>query len=85
MGKTLSVFDSDGFIPAFGFGDEKTADEKIFPLKKDATYCKGFEEVLQVYNAITPRVDLAGPTNFVPLVEKAIEICKTTKAVRIEK
>jgi hypothetical protein len=43
VGKTLSSFDADGMVPAFGFGDEKTVDEKIFSIKHGSEYCDGFE------------------------------------------
>lgn len=49
VGKTLSTFDTDGKIPAFGFGDEKSTDQGIFSLKSDSSYCNGFEEVLEVH------------------------------------
>ncbi len=47
----------------------------------DGTYCKGFRGVLDAYNKITPRVRMAGPTNFAPLIKEAIRIVKKTGQV----
>ncbi|CAF3751188.1 unnamed protein product [Rotaria sp. Silwood1] len=78
VGRTLEKFDSDTLIPAFGFGDRTTVDRKIFPLRPDGSYCKGFRGVLEAYNKITPKVRMAGPTNFAPLIKEAIRIVKKT-------
>ncbi|KHJ44443.1 Copine [Trichuris suis] len=75
LGKTLQPFSSSGFIAAYGFGDVKTSDLSVFPLKKTGR-CRNFEEVLDVYNKVTPGVILSGPTNFAPLIHESINICK---------
>lgn len=78
IGRTLAVFDDDGAIPAFGFGDSTTGGKSVFALNgnnKDPM-CKGFDGVLEEYNRVAPRVNLAGPTTFAPLIDKAVEIVK---------
>ena len=82
LGETLEKFDVDGIIPAYGFGDRKTTDRSVFPLSKGLD-CRGFTEVLQVYKAITPNIQLAGPTNFAPIIETAINHVKETKQYHI--
>ncbi|KRZ70902.1 Copine family protein 2, partial [Trichinella papuae] len=82
MGKTLAPFSNGGTISAFGFGDVATSDMSVFPLKMDGE-CHSFEEVLNVYNTITPKVILCGPTNFAPLIFQATEICKKVKSYHI--
>ncbi|XP_067658896.1 uncharacterized protein [Haliotis asinina] len=82
LGETLEPFDNEGVMPAFGFGDMTTRDHGIFPLRPDGV-CYGFKDVLKVYNDITPRVRLSGPTNFAPLIKQAVEIVKSTKTFHI--
>ncbi|KAK6175295.1 hypothetical protein SNE40_013787 [Patella caerulea] len=77
LGKTLHSFASDGSIPAFGFGDMRTKDRSIFALNTNGL-CSGFEDVLKIYNQVTPNVHPSGPTNFAPLIYQAISIVKAT-------
>jgi len=65
----------------FGFGDSTTGDWSTFPLNGPEEECKGLDEVLRVYNEVTPYVDLSGPTNFAPLINQAVEICKRMQEV----
>lgn len=82
LGETLEPFDDDGLIPAYGFGDSVTKDKGIFPIKSEGD-CEGFSEVLDLYNEIATTVRLGGPTNFAPLIDKAIEIVQEKKEYHI--
>lgn len=74
IGKTLSAFDEDNLIPCFGFGDASTHDQDVFNFYPEERSCNGFEEVLTRYREIVPRLRLAGPTSFAPIIEMAITI-----------
>jgi len=82
LGKTLEAFDTDGRIPAFGFGDSKTKDRRVFPFASQG-YCDGFKDVLDRYNEVLKTIQLSGPTNFAPLIKEAIKIVKQTKQYHI--
>jgi len=73
IGKTLAAFDEDNLIPVYGFGDITTKDRAVFPFLNHRS-CEGFDEVLEQYTQVTPRVKLSGPTNFAPIIDEAIKI-----------
>ena len=92
MCKTLSSFDDDGLIPAYGFGDSITKDKSVFSFLinefNQEVPCVGLESILQLYNQIVLNIhnkviQMSGPTTFVPLIDKAIEIVKATKEYHI--
>uniref|UniRef100_A0A915CEU5 VWFA domain-containing protein n=1 Tax=Parascaris univalens TaxID=6257 RepID=A0A915CEU5_PARUN len=82
MGRTLAPFATSGFIPAYGFGDSKTGDWSVFKLKEHGE-CRDLDDVLSVYNEVTPTISLSGPTNFAPLIYQAIEICERVQDYHI--
>jgi len=41
--------------------------------------CNGLEDAIACYNALTPNIQMDGPTSFVPLIKRAIEYVKQTK------
>jgi len=45
--------------------------------------CYGFDEVLQRYTAITPTIQLSGPTSFAALIREAINIVREEKSYHI--
>lgn len=79
----LEPFDDDKLIPVFGFGDATTKDKSVFSFRKDNSPCYGFQHVLQCYNEVVNSVELSGPTCFVPIIEKAIEITKQNNSYHI--
>ncbi|KAH7830636.1 putative Retinol dehydrogenase 12 [Monocercomonoides exilis] len=82
LGETLEDFDDDHIIPAYAFGDEECRDQKVKPFFPNR-HCRGFREVLERYREITPLMDLAGPTDFAPLIRETIRIVKEERSYHI--
>jgi len=83
LGRTLAPFDEDNLIPVYGFGDVTTKDKSVFPFFLDGRPAYGFQEVLDRYNEITPKVILSGPTSFAPMIREAINIVTREKSYHI--
>lgn len=73
----------DDRLPAYGFGDINTKDVGVFSFLENETPCAGFKQVLLTYSEIAPRIQCSGPTSFVPIIEKAIEITSRTGGYHI--
>ena len=87
MCRSLSAFDDDGLIPAYGFGDTKTTNKFVFSFLSDSfgqeIPCVRLEGVLAMYNKIIHDINsgfiqMSGPTTFAPLIYKAIDIVKVS-------
>ncbi|CCD64642.1 Copine family protein 1 [Caenorhabditis elegans] len=83
LGRTLAPFAGQGRLGVYGFGDAKTGDWSVFNLKGEGGDCRSLDEVLNVYNTVTPTVALSGPTNFAPLIYQAMEICQKSRDYHI--
>uniref|UniRef100_A0A8D0D8S2 Copine family member 9 n=1 Tax=Sander lucioperca TaxID=283035 RepID=A0A8D0D8S2_SANLU len=75
VGEIIQDYDSDKLFPAYGFGAKLPPDGKIshgFPLNSDAENpnCVGIEGVLEAYFQSLRTVQLYGPTNFAPVINK---------------
>ena len=45
--------------------------------------CCGYRDVLEAYKQIIPDIEFSGPTNFAPLIHRAIDIVHSTRKVGI--
>uniref|UniRef100_A0A8C6Q5P5 Copine family member IX n=1 Tax=Nothobranchius furzeri TaxID=105023 RepID=A0A8C6Q5P5_NOTFU len=75
VGEIIQDYDSDKLFPAYGFGAKLPPDGKIshaFPLNGDGEHpnCVGIEGVLEAYFQSLRTVQLYGPTNFAPVINK---------------
>ncbi|MEQ2226940.1 Copine-9, partial [Ilyodon furcidens] len=75
VGEIIQDYDSDKLFPAYGFGAKMPPDGKIshaFPLNGDSDHpnCVGIEGVLESYFQSLRTVQLYGPTNFAPVINK---------------
>mmetsp|Transcript_1097 Transcript_1097/g.1696 ORF Transcript_1097/g.1696 Transcript_1097/m.1696 type:complete len:307 (+) Transcript_1097:68-988(+) len=86
MGRTLSGYnDDDEKLLCYGFGDKSTRDADAFPMYKDVytqTWASNVAELQSIYTSITPQIILSGPTNYAPLIYKAIKACKGNESTR---
>ncbi|KAM9350547.1 copine-9 isoform 1-T1 [Symphorus nematophorus] len=75
VGEIIQDYDSDKLFPAYGFGAKLPPDGKIshaFPLsgENENPNCVGIEGVLEAYFQSLRTVQLYGPTNFAPVINK---------------
>ena len=84
--RVLSPFDDDNLIPCYGFGCSRTSDHSVLDFAEEGSaggHCRGLDEVLRRYRALVPRVRLAGPTSFGPLIRRAVDIVAATGGYHI--
>lgn len=79
----LTPFLNSHPIHAYGFGDIRTKDYDVFPLRAGGVPCTDLADVLDAYNHNAQRVQRSGPTSLAPIIRRAIDIVQRTKAFHI--
>lgn len=74
IGKTLEAFDEDSLIPAYGFGDVTSKDNRVFSFLPNDQPLKGLDTVVWRYRELVPYIKLAGPTSFAPAINHACKL-----------
>ncbi|KAM8975399.1 copine-5 isoform 1-T1 [Pelodytes ibericus] len=75
VGEIIQDYDSDKRFPALGFGAKLPPDGRVsheFPLNGSVEnpQCNGIEGILEAYHKSLKSVQLYGPTNFAPVVNR---------------
>eukprot|EP01026_Neomeris_dumetosa_P002700 TRINITY_DN107293_c0_g1_i5.p1 TRINITY_DN107293_c0_g1~~TRINITY_DN107293_c0_g1_i5.p1 ORF type:complete len:279 (-),score=30.00 TRINITY_DN107293_c0_g1_i5:285-1121(-) len=79
LGRTMSKFNEDGLLHAYGFGDRNTEDKSVFPFIEDDVELEGFDKVIDRYRKLSPHVELYGPLSFAPLLLRATQLVRDSR------
>ncbi|XP_029958892.1 LOW QUALITY PROTEIN: copine-4-like [Salarias fasciatus] len=75
VGEICQDYDSDKMFPAFGFGAQIPPDFKVshdfaVNFNEENPECAGVCGVVEAYQACLPKLQLYGPTNIAPIIQK---------------
>ncbi|XP_033914884.3 copine-4 isoform X1 [Acipenser ruthenus] len=75
VGEICQDYDSDKMFPAFGFGgrippDFKVSHDFAINFNEDNPECAGIQGVVEAYQNCLPKIQLYGPTNIAPIIQK---------------
>ncbi|XP_046889802.1 copine-4 isoform X1 [Hypomesus transpacificus] len=75
VGEICQDYDSDKMFPAFGFGarippDFKVSHDFAVNFNEENPECAGIQGVVDAYQNCLPKIQLYGPTNIAPIIEK---------------
>ncbi|KAK5861631.1 hypothetical protein PBY51_017090 [Eleginops maclovinus] len=75
VGEICQDYDSDKMFPAFGFGAQIPPDYKVshdfaVNFNEGNPECAGIQGVVEAYQACLPKLQLYGPTNIAPIIQK---------------
>uniref|UniRef100_A0A3B3QFF7 Copine 4 n=1 Tax=Paramormyrops kingsleyae TaxID=1676925 RepID=A0A3B3QFF7_9TELE len=75
VGEICQDYDSDKMFPAFGFGarippDFKVSHDFAVNFNEENPECAGIQGVVEAYQSCLPKIQLYGPTNIAPIIQK---------------
>ncbi|KAM8967834.1 copine-4 [Pelodytes ibericus] len=75
VGEICQDYDSDKMFPAFGFGarippEFKVSHDFAINFNEDNPECAGIQGVVEAYQNCLPKLQLYGPTNIAPIIQK---------------
>ncbi|XP_076869417.1 copine-4 isoform X2 [Brachyhypopomus gauderio] len=75
VGEICQDYDSDKMFPAFGFGarippEFKVSHDFAVNFNEDNPECAGIQGVVEAYQNCLPKIQLYGPTNIAPIIQK---------------
>uniref|UniRef100_A0A7M4EDI9 Copine 4 n=1 Tax=Crocodylus porosus TaxID=8502 RepID=A0A7M4EDI9_CROPO len=75
VGEICQDYDSDKMFPAFGFGarippEYKVSHDFAINFNEDNPECAGIQGVVEAYQSCLPKLQLYGPTNIAPIIQK---------------
>ncbi|XP_055749439.1 copine-4-like isoform X2 [Salvelinus fontinalis] len=75
VGEICQDYDSDKMFPVFGFGGQIPPDFKVshdfaVNFDEDNPECSGIQGVVEAYQGCLPKIQLYGPTNIAPIIQK---------------
>ncbi|CAK6981689.1 copine-4 isoform X1 [Scomber scombrus] len=75
VGEICQDYDSDKMFPAFGFGAQIPPDYKVshdfaVNFNEENPECAGIQGVVEAYQSCLPKLQLYGPTNIAPIIQK---------------
>lgn len=75
VGEICQDYDSDKMFPVYGFGarippDFKVSHDFAINFNEDNPECAGIQGVVQAYQNCLPKLQLYGPTNIAPIIQK---------------
>ncbi|XP_039381517.1 copine-4 isoform X1 [Mauremys reevesii] len=82
VGEICQDYDSDKMFPAFGFGARIPPEYKVgvqvshdfaINFNEDNPECAGIQGVVEAYQSCLPKLQLYGPTNIAPIIQKVAQ------------